>query len=120
MNPRVKKIVNGMIVLLTVSMILKVSYELKWIDILLGILKVETKDKKVQKISFKALSFVAKADHEIDFLIEMKSMGWHFLKHYGRGMIFEKEGYEILISKRTYFNKYAFYEVTTKEIFDVI
>lgn len=120
MNPRIKKVINGIIAILTVSMILKVSYELKWIDILFGILKVETKDKKVQKISFKTLSFVAKADHEIDFLIEMKSMGWHFVKHYGRGMIFEKEGYEILISKRTYFNKYAFYEVTTKEIFDVI
>ncbi|GAU79417.1 hypothetical protein [Fusibacter sp. 3D3] len=120
MNPRIKRIFNGIIAILTVGMILKVSYELKWIDIFLGILKIETKDKSVQKISFKTLSFVSKADHEIDFLIEMKSMGWHFLKHYGRGMIFEKEGYEILISKRTYFNKYAFYEVTTKEIFDVI
>lgn len=120
MNPKMRKVVNGLIIALTVSMILKVSYELKWLDVLMGILKIETKDKNVQKISFKALSFVAKIDHEIDFLIEMKGMGWHFVKHYGRGMIFEKEGYEILISKRTYFNKYAFYEVTTKEIFDVI
>ncbi len=120
MNPRIRKLINGIVAVATVSMILKVGYELKWFDVVMGILKLETREKSVQKISFKALSFVAKNDHEMDFLIEMKTMGWEFVKHYGRGMIFEKEGYEILISKREYFGKYAFYEVTTKEIFDII
>ena len=68
----------------------------------------------------KTLSFIGYLDCESAFISKMGVMGWHFLKHYGRGMIFEKEGYEILITKRTYFNRYMFFEVTTREIFDVI
>ena len=116
-----KKIIKLIIVLLTILAIIKVSYELKWLDVLSGILKLETsKNKKIQNISMKTLSFIGYLGSEPEFMEKMTQMNWNFVKHYGRGMIFEKEGYEVLITKRNYFNRYLFFEVTTREIFDVI
>ncbi len=117
----IKKWLKVAIIVLTVGLIAKVSYDQKWLDVASGICKLESNhNKKVRRISLKALSFIALVNQEEAFLAEMSSMGWTYIKHYGRGMIFEKEGYEILITKREYFNRYAFYEVTTREIFDVI
>jgi len=116
-----KKIVKFAIVLFTILAIVKVSYELKWLDVLSGIFKLETsKTKKIQKISLKTLSYIGFIDSESEFLEIMKGMEWNYVKHYGKGMIFEKEGYEVLITKRNYFNRYLFFEITTREIFDVI
>lgn len=117
----IKKWIKVAVIVLTIGLITKVSYEQKWLDVATGICKLESDhNKKVRRVSLKALSFIALVNQEEAFLNEMNSMGWTYIKHYGRGMIFEKEGYEILITKREYFNRYAFYEVTTREIFDVI
>lgn len=116
-----KKIIKFAIIVMTIGLIIKVSYDLKWLDVTSGILKLETNKKKtIQNISMKTLSFIGFKDCENDFIIKMHNMGWNFVKHYGRGMIFDKEGYEILITKKMYFNRYIFFEVTTREIFDVI
>ena len=116
-----KKIIKYLIIILTVGLIVKVSYELKWLDVTSGILKLETSKKKnIQNISMKSLAFIGLKGCENEFVLKMQNMGWSFIKHYGRGMIFEKEGYEILITKKNYFNRYLFFEVTTREIFDVI
>jgi len=116
-----KKVVGFIIMVFTIILIIKVSYELKWLDVASGILKLETSKKKsIQNISMKALAFIGLIGCEEAFIFKMQNMGWAFVKHYGRGMIFEKEGYEILITKKHYFNRYAFFEVTTREIFDVI
>jgi len=116
-----KKLIKLAIIVITIGLIIKVSYELKWIDVANGIFKLETNKKKsIQNISMKTLSFIGLKDCENEFIIMMHNMGWNFVKHYGRGMIFEKEGYEILITKKVYFNRYIFFEVTTREIFDVI
>lgn len=121
LNETNKKIIKFAVILITIALIIKVSYELKWLDVASGILKLETSKKKsIQNISMKTLAFIGLKDCENDFIIKMHGMGWNFVKHYGRGMIFEKEGYEILITKKTYFNRYVFFEVTTREIFDVI
>ena len=121
LNETNKKIIKFAVILITIILIIKVSYELKWLDVASGILKLETSKKKsIQNISMKTLAFIGLKDCENDFIIKMHGMGWNFVKHYGRGMIFEKEGYEILITKKTYFNRYVFFEVTTREIFDVI
>jgi len=117
---RTKKILKWMTAISTVLLILKVSYDLKWIDLVLGIFKLETKDKPIQKVSFKSLSYIGNSNSREDFFTEMHKKGWHFVKCYGNGMIFDKDGYEILITHRNYFNRYTFYEVTTKEVFDVI
>lgn len=116
-----KRIIKAIIILFTIGLIVKVSYELKWLDVAAGIAKLETdKEKRIQRVSMKALSFIGISGCEDAFIDRMSQMGWTYVKNYGRGLIFEKEGYEILITRRVYFNRYEFFEVTTREIFDVI
>lgn len=116
-----KRIIKAIIILFTIGLIVKVSYELKWLDVAAGIAKLETdKEKRIQRVSMKALSFIGISGCEDAFVDRMSQMGWTYVKNYGRGLIFEKEGYEILITRRVYFNRYEFFEVTTREIFDVI
>jgi hypothetical protein len=116
-----KRIIKTIMILFTIGLIVKVSYELKWLDVATGIAKLETdKQKRIQRISLKSLSFIGFAGDEDAFIQRMSHMGWSYVKNYGRGMIFEKEGYEILITRRVYFKRYEFFEVTTREIFDVI
>ena len=119
-NSNCKKGFSILIAAITFCIILKVSYEMKWIDLLLGILKLETKSDAVQNVSLKSFAFISRAESELPFLSMMENRGWRFIKHYGRGMIFDKDGYEILISKNVFFNRYAYYEVTTREIFESI
>lgn len=120
-SERTKKAFRYTIMALTIGLIVKASYELKYLDVATGICRLETSRKgQIQRISMKSLSFVGYIDSEDAFILRMQEMGWHFLKHYGRGMIFEKDGYEILITKRNYFNRYLVFEVTTREIFDLI
>ena len=87
-QPNVKKCLKVAIIVLTVGLIAKVSYDQKWLDVASGICKLESNhNKKVRRISLKALSFVALINQEEAFLSEMTSMGWTYIKHYGRGMI---------------------------------
>ncbi len=120
MQIRTKKCLKVLSVLFTIALIAKVSYELKWCDVFCGIFKLETQPEKVQSVSLKSLAFITLTRHEIALLHVMSERGWLFVKNYGRGMIFEKEGYEILVTRKDFFNRYAFYEVTTREIFDAI
>ncbi len=116
-----KRIIKAIIILFTIGLIVKVSYELKWFDVAAGIAKLESdKEKRIKRISMKTLSFIGISGCEEAFIEKMSQMGWSYVKNYGRGLIFEKEGYEILITRRVYFKRYEFFEVTTREIFDVI
>lgn len=116
-----KRIIKAIIILFTIGLIVKVGYELKWFDVAAGIAKLETdKEKRIKRISMKTLSFIGISGCEEAFVEKMSQMGWSYVKNYGRGLIFEKEGYEILITRRVYFKRYEFFEVTTREIFDVI
>lgn len=120
MQTRTKKCIKVVLILVTIAMISKVSYDLKWFDVLIGIFKLESNPQKIQGVSLKSLGYMTLVVNEVDFLHLMSKRGWIFIKHYGRGMIFEKEGYEILVIRRNYFNRYAYYEVTTKEIFEAV
>ncbi len=116
-----KKAFRYTIMVLAIGLIVKASYELKYLDVATGIFRLETRSKgQIQRVSMKSLTFIGYIDSEEAFISKMHNMGWNFIKHYGRGMIFEKDGYEILITKRNYFNRYLVFEVTTREIFDLI
>lgn len=116
-----KKAFSVFVIAALVVLILKVTYELKYLDLISGILKVETNKKAtIHKVSMKGLFFIGLVGSDEVYTETMNKMGWNFVSVYGRGMVFEKDGYEILISKRTYFNRYVTYEVTTREIFDLI
>jgi len=121
LNDSTKKLIKYTLIVMTIVIIVKASYELKWLDVASGICKLESdRNKAIKRISLKTLAFIGLIDSEELFKEKLSGMGWHFVKNYGRGMIFEKEGYEILITKKNYFNRYLFFEVTTREIFDVI
>lgn len=116
-----KKWITLSVIVLTILIIVKVGYDLKWFDVASGIFRLETdKKSKVKRFSVKTLSFVTWIDGEQYFIDELARLGWTYFRHYGRGMIFVKEGYEILIYKKTFFGRYNFYEVATREVFDLI
>lgn len=120
MKQKSKKIWQIAVIVLTIASVSKIGYELKVFDVTLGMLKLKLFKKPVQKVSFKTLSFISHSLNDQVFHIEMRARGWHFVKQYGKGLIYEKEGYEILISKRIFFNQFSFYEVTTKEVFELV
>lgn len=107
-------------IIITLALIIKLSYELKWLDVLLGIYKLESKPDSVQSISLKTMAFIAKTGNEMAFLQHMEANDWKFVRYYGRGMLFDKSGFELLITKNTFFGKYAFYEVTSKSLFEMV
>ncbi len=103
----VKWVVGGVVLLL----LAKSAYDLKFFDLLSGIVRLESdKNVKVKKISFKTISFITRSGDEEYFIEEMKNLGWDYTARYGRGMVFAKDGYEILMAKMSYFGKYNFYE----------
>ncbi len=120
MQNRTKKCLKVIAIIFTIALVSKISYDLKWFDVLLGIFKLESQPQKVQGVSLKALGYMTLSRNETEFLHVMSKKGWIFIRHYGRGMIFEKDGYEILVIRRDYFNRYAYYEITTKEIFEAV
>lgn len=107
-------------IIATIALIIKLSYELKWLDVLMGIYKLESKPETVQSVSLKTMAFVAKTGNETAFLQHMEANDWKFVRYYGRGMLFDKSGFELLITKNTFFGRYAFYEVTSKSLFEMI
>lgn len=104
-------IVKWIVGLLVLAVIAKSAYDLKFFDLLFGICKLENdKGAKVKKISFKTISFITRAGDEEYFIEEMAQRGWVYTARYGKGMIFSKDGLEILMTKLSYFGKYNFYE----------
>lgn len=102
------------IILLAVLIIAKVAYDLRLFDVLWGIFRLETTKARVSRVSLKTHSFVTHADDEEAFIDEMESLGWKYTAKYGRGMVFENAGYEVLMTKHTYFGMYTFYEGNTE------
>lgn len=102
------KWIFGIVILLAIA---ATAYELKFFDLVIGIVKLEgDKGSKVKKISFKTQSFITHSGNEEYFIDEMARRGWEYIARYGRGMIFAKDGIEILMTKYTYLGKYDFYE----------
>lgn len=97
--------------LLLLAVIAKSAYDLKFFDLLFGICKLERDPAaKVKKVSLKTISFITRSGDEEYFIEEMEKRGWVYTAKYGRGMIFSKDGLEILMTKLSYFGKYTFYE----------
>ncbi|MDO4753479.1 MAG: hypothetical protein Q4A41_00595 [Bacillota bacterium] len=106
-----KGIIKWVIALVMLMVIAKSAYDLKFFDLLVGICKLESdKSAKVKKVSLKTISFITRTGDEEYFIEEMASKGWVYTAKYGRGMIFTKDGFEILMTKLPYFGKYTFYE----------
>lgn len=113
-----KRIIKWAIIAVCSMALLKASYELKILDILLGMFKLELDKDKVAKVNYKSLMYLMKkSDKEGNFLKLMEDMGWVFLSSYGRGYIFMKDGEEVLVTRREVLGYYVLFEVHNKSYF---
>jgi len=96
-------------------------YELKLLDISIGIYKLEIEGKKIAKVSKKSLIYIMKSREPREtFMDKMDSLGWKYYDSYGRGYLFTKEGEEILAIKSSYFGRYTVYEIYNDKYFNYI
>lgn len=118
--PNRKKMTKWVLVAVLTTILIKSAYELKWFDVLIGIFKIETGESKIQSISLKSFAFICKVGYENDFIEFMAHKNWTYIRKYGRGLLFEKDGYELIVTHNRFFNRYAFYEVSSKAIFEMV
>ncbi len=113
----IKQFIRIALILMSITIILKVYYELKLLDLLVGIFKLEKDKKDIASVSQKSLMYIVRKDTSDDVFFEkMQEMGWTFVQAYGRGYLFERNGEEVLATKRHHF-KYAIYEIQNKDYF---
>jgi hypothetical protein len=118
---RNKKMIFITILIASIIILSYSAYKLKYIDILLGIIKLERKKTKIVSISLKSFSFVTKTiSSDQIFMDNMKSFGWTYYDKYGRGYLFVKEGEEILATRTNILSKYVIYEIHNKDFFDMM
>ena len=90
----------------------KIYYDLKYYDLTLGVFYIEFDKKEIVLISKKSLMFVTKFDESNDIVVEeMQELGWKFIDKYGRGLLFVKDGEEIVLFKKDYFGRYSIFEI---------
>lgn len=97
-------------------LMIKVYYELKLIDLIMGIYNIEVKRKKIALISNKSLMFIAKKNDAENLLVEeMKKFGWEYVNQFGNGYIFSNSDEEILLKKKNYLIGYTVFEICTAD-----
>ncbi len=112
-----KRVLKAILILMSITIILKVYYELKLLDLAVGIFKLEKDKKDIASVSQKSLMYIVKKGTSDDiFFNKMEEMGWGFVQAYGRGYLFDKDGEEVLATKRHHFN-YVIYEIQNKDYF---
>jgi hypothetical protein len=96
-----------------------VYYELKFFDMMIGAFNLEKSNRKVVRVSKKALIYMMRSNEpEEVFLSEMENMGWTYFNTYGRGYLFTKGGEEILATKSKCFGRYTVFEIHNERYFN--
>lgn len=94
----------------------KIYYELKWYDLLLGILKIQLGKKPIALVSQKTLMFVAKKEEAEDSLKKAMGLnGWTFVDRFGMGYVFSNEDEELLLKRRDFNFGYVVFEIYPRE-----
>lgn len=112
MGEKIKKIIRWLTVLFFIVTLLKIYYELRLFDLMLGIYEVERHQKKAALVSKKALMFITKRS-EADTAIKerMKELGWDYVDTFGNGYIFSNDEEEILLRRHDYGIGYSTFEI---------
>lgn len=113
-----KKIPLGSIIGFVVffAVAVKVYYELKWYDLLLGITKLTIGGKEIALVSQKTLMFVTKkANAEEALKHVMAKNSWNFVDRFGMGYIFTNGEEELLLKRRDFSFGYVVFEVYPRE-----
>lgn len=115
-NKSVKYVLSivGIIVFFTVAA--KIYFELKWYDLLLGILKLQDKNKRIALVSKKSLMFVTKDNKPEEALIEvMAKNNWRYVDQFGMGYVFSSGEEELLLKRRNFSFGYVVFEIYPRE-----
>lgn len=111
-NSRLKSIIKWCAVVIFIVTLLKIYYELRWFDLMLGIYDVERRNKRAALISKKALMFITrKSDAEDAIKERMQELGWTYVDTFGNGYIFTNEEEEILLRRKDYGIGYSTFEI---------
>lgn len=109
---KLKKALKWITVLIFVLTLLKIYYELRFFDLMLGIYEVERHQKKAALISKKALMFITKKnDADASIKERMHELGWTYVDTYGNGYIFSNDEEEILLRRHDYAIGYSTFEI---------
>lgn len=120
-NKKCFKWIKNLLIVLSLIAIVVAYYELKFFDILIGSYQLEKNNKKIARVSQKALIYIMKSKETEDvFFDEMKKIGWMYYDTYGRGYIFTKNGEEILVTKSNYFSRYTVFEIHNRKYFNML
>lgn len=115
-NKSFKQIISivGIIVFFTVAA--KIYFELKWYDLLLGIVKLQDKKKRIALVSKKTLMFVTKDSKPEEALIEvMAKNNWKYVDQFGMGYVFSSGEEELLLKRRNFNFGYVVFEIYPRE-----
>lgn len=115
-NKAIKRILSiiGLIVFLAVAA--KIYFELKWYDLLIGILKLQDKKKRIALVSKKTLMFITKDSKPEEALIEvMAKNGWRYVDQFGMGYVFSSGEEELLLKRRNFNFGYVVFEIYPRE-----
>lgn len=99
----------GVTILISIA-IVALCYYFKFLEVIAAILKVETNDKRIVSVSRKDLFYITKKNAGLELIIEeMKSLGWNYVTRYGKGLVFESFGEEIVIIEKNLAGRYKIY-----------
>lgn len=94
----------------------RIYFELKWYDLLLGVIKLQNKNKRIVLVSQKTLMFITKDRNPEEALIEvMGKNGWQYIDKFGMGYVFSSEEEELLLKRRNFNFGYVVFEIYPRE-----
>lgn len=101
-----------------ILVMVKIIKNLKWYNLLTGVVSIESGKKDIAKIEHRDLIYMTKKDEEDQLIIlEMTRINWKFVGKYGNGYIFSKDGEELFVKKSRFLNLYDVYTIDNKEYF---
>ena len=105
-------------IIIFILVMIKIVKNLKWYNLLTGVVSIESGKKDIAKIEHKDLIYMTKKDEEDQLIIlEMTRINWKFVGKYGNGYIFSKDGEELFVKKSKFLNLYDVYTIDNKEYF---
>ncbi len=118
-----KKLYTGLTIALVSTVltlaILKALYEAKVFDLILGIMKLKFNPRPIHKISGKSEMYITNHGEDEKYIMEeMANNNFKYMQKYGKSLLFEKEGNEVLVIKRNYFNRFDVYEIQNKKYYN--
>lgn len=111
MNQKFKRFLWALLLSLLATLVMwHLFVNLKIAEVMAAIVILEGGKEKVITLSRKNLFFISKLRTPVEHLYEkMQSLGWQYVAQFGRGMVFSRDGEEVVLMKQIILNRYAVY-----------